>query len=188
MDRLRGHAADAERRAEEVRARTQMLDRAHLLLGVSLDSQVFHTEEVQGVHSSGPAVRPGQHRSRIIAVPHSHQPEGLRHPAGLRRLSSGRVSSAGVPPESAPAPAETSPSGAGCQQTDTEIQAQNRHHFFMKHRLLCLYSRQRRRFGSTSGAIFIPLGEHEAPAPSAPLCPVPAAGEAGIPVPQTADG
>ncbi|CAN4015632.1 Phage gp6-like head-tail connector protein, partial [Dysosmobacter welbionis] len=53
------------------------VQQVHLLLGVSLDSQVFHTEEVQGVHSSGPAVRPGQHRSRIIAVPHSHQPEGL---------------------------------------------------------------------------------------------------------------
>ena len=99
-----------------------------------------------------------------------------------------RVSSAGVPPESAPAPAETSPPAQAASRQIQKYRLKNRHHFFMKHRLLCLYSRQRRRFGSTSGAIFIPLGEHETPAPSAPLCPVPAAGEAGIPVPQTADG
>ena len=91
---------------------------------------VFHTEEVQGVHSSGPAVRPGQHRSRIIAVPHSHQPEGLRHPAGLRRLSSGpgllRGCAAGIGPRTG----GDVPSGAGCQQTDTEIQAQKQAPFF----------------------------------------------------------
>ena len=99
-----------------------------------------------------------------------------------------RVSSAGVPPESAPAPAETSPPAQAASRQIQKYRLKNRHHFFMKHRLLCLYSRQRRRFGSTSGAIFIPLGEHEAPAPSAPLCPMSAAGEVDIPVPQTADG
>ena len=36
VHRLRGHAADAERRAEEVRARTQMLDRAQELHAVAL--------------------------------------------------------------------------------------------------------------------------------------------------------
>ena len=105
------------------------VDQVHLLLGIALDGQVLHAEDVQGVHIPRPAVQAGQ-EGGLSPVSGVDQPEGLRHHSRLRRLSPGlrlvrrRASGGRLSGGGALRP------GAGRQQADAEVRQQEQAPFF----------------------------------------------------------